>query len=109
MIEALAKGEMVVLDGTFHRKSTRQKMREWIAEAGAGYAIIRIKASEALVKERTSQKRKESDADYDVYLMLKQRSEPIAEPHLELISTNDNLDERLEKAMKYCERIKSKI
>ena len=101
MTEALAKGEIVVLDGTFHRKSTRQKMRDWIARAEVGYAIIRIKADEALVKERTSKKRKESDADYGVYLMLKQRSEPIAEPHLELISTNDNLEERLEKAINY--------
>lgn len=105
MLAALAKGEIIVLDGTFHQRKVRDKIKAAVAASGAGLAIIQVKAEETLVRERTSQKREESDADYAVYLKLKQQSEPIGGPHLELISTDENLEERMQKALQYLAEI----
>lgn len=94
-------GKIAVIDSTFYLKDIRDLVINRISELGIRYAIIHIKADEDLIKERTSQKRPDSDADFAVYLKLKELSEPLEEPHLVLTSTNENIDEMLEKALNY--------
>ena len=63
--------------------------------------FLEIQADEEIIRERVKKKREFSDADFDVYKRILQQNEPLTEPHLILQSTNDNIDEMLEKADVY--------
>ncbi|WPQ60436.1 ATP-binding protein [Chitinophaga sancti] len=100
MVAAIRAKKDIVLDATFYRDSLRQK---FILEAGPGsqIRIIEVTAAESLIKERLGQKRADSEADFHVYQQLKAQYEPIHDPHLTLVSTNNNISELLGTALKY--------
>jgi len=89
-----------VLDGTFYKDSIR---KQFIAEAGENTIIhfIEIKAAEALIRERLKQSRADSEADMKVYYIVKAQFESLEEKHLVLESTNDNISDMLEAAIRY--------
>jgi predicted kinase len=97
--EALRAGERVVVDGTFYRKELRAPYREIGKQAEASVYWLAIEAPEAVVKKRVSQKRDYSEADYVVYLKIKDAWEPLDQPHLALPSAP--LEEMLDKALRY--------
>lgn len=101
MVSALSNKEIVVLDSTFYQKRIRSLVIDTLSSLGIAYFTFHIQADEKLIKERTSKKRADSDADFEVYLKLKALFEPIEEAHLPLISTNENIDEMLEISMNY--------
>lgn len=96
MEEAVLTGKDIVLDGTFYREAIRSKF--------AGFTpvhFIEITTSPTLTEERLQQVRTDSEADIQVYHLLKQQWEPLEQPHLVLESTNDNITGMLQAATNY--------
>ena len=96
----LDAGEDIVLDGTFYLESLRQLITEILGE-DVEICYIEVIASEELIKKRTEVERQDSDADFQVYQELKQTYEPLKEPHLKLMSSDDNIDHMLSEAVDY--------
>jgi len=93
-------GADVVLDGTFYLESLRELIKENLKK-NTEIHYIEIVASEELIKKRTEETREDSDADFQVYMALKQAFEPMKEPHLRLISTDSNISQLMNEAMEY--------
>ena len=98
--EILKQKRNLVLDATFYKNDIRKKFTD---EAGldGGIKFIEVTADESLIRERLKTPRLYSDADFKVYKLIKEQWEPLYEPHLILISTNDNIAEMLFKAADY--------
>ena len=99
--EALDVGKDVVADATFSRQSFREQFERLSATQGTPLHIIVVKADEDTIRKRLSSPREFSEADFKVYEKLRDEFEEITVPHLELRSTDSNLDEMLRKAIKY--------
>lgn len=100
MKEAVMQKKDLVLDATFHKKD----IREMFVAAMKGkeeISFIEIQADEKIIKERLKKPRLYSEADFEVYKLIKQQNEPIDEAHLILKSTDENIDEMLQKASEY--------
>ena len=87
--EKLLNGKRnVIVDATFYTRRYRGMMVDTARETGTRHHIIRCTLPEELImsrlKERQGRGRSLSDADYDVYLKLKGKFEPIEGRHLEL-------------------------
>jgi predicted kinase len=98
MERAIKTSQNLVLDATFYKNETRQL---FIEKAKEDIFFIEIRADEALVKERLKKSRPFSEADLQVYQLIRQQWEPLRLPHLVLESTNDNIDVMLEKTFEY--------
>ena len=100
MKEVLKHNKNLVLDATFYNNDIRKK---FLGEAeGAGrICFIEVKAEESLIRERVQEKRVDSEADFEVYQKIKNQWEPLNEDHLILQSTDDNINEMLNKAAGY--------
>ncbi len=98
--EALADGQSVVLDATFHLWMFRRLVKDWAEKQGYPLRYIEIIADEATTRKRTHRHRPDSEADYEVYSQLKSEAEPLEEAHLRLKSAND-IDKMLQTALDY--------
>lgn len=98
MEKATAQNKNVVLDATFHKKSRRDLFSN---HANDAIHFIEIRADKEIIKERLEKPRPHSDADYRVHQKIKKEWEPLAEEHLQLHSTNNNIDQMLGVAIKY--------
>lgn len=99
--EFLKEKKTTVVDGTFYLDSMRQMFQAEVKQMGSDIYFIRVYANESLVRERLSKPRKYSEADFKVYLHIRDQFEEIRTPHLELESTNENLASMLDKAIAY--------
>jgi predicted kinase len=90
----------LVLDATFHKKDNRGMFVRAMKGKGE-ISFIEVQADENIIKERLKKPRLYSEADFEVYKLIKQQNEPIDEPHLILKSTNDNINEMIQKATDY--------
>jgi predicted kinase len=100
MKESVKQKKNVVLDATFHKKD----IREMFVSAMKGkeeISFIEVQADENIITQRLKKPRQYSEADFEVYKLIKQQNEPIDEPHLILKSTDDNIDEMLQRASEY--------
>lgn len=97
----LRAGKTVVLDATFHAAARRQKVTQFAAESGHAPHWIEVFAAEPILRARLAKERSDSDADYAVHEKIKQEFDPLTEHHLRLESTQSNLAEMLEKALRY--------
>ncbi len=100
----ILNGKSVVLDATFHLQQFRDMFISLSRSASCPIYLIKIETEEALAKKRVSKKRKDSEADFSVYRLLKQEFEEVEKPHLSLQSTDDNISEMLKQAKEYLER-----
>jgi predicted kinase len=91
----------VVLDATFYKNNLRLPFYKLAKQLNCSCTTIHINADETLIKERTSKIRQDSEADYSVYLKLKDHFEPISAPHLTLQSTDSNIDSLLSTALDF--------
>ncbi len=100
MKEVMSRGLSVVIDATFYKNDIRNR---FIAGAGGdeNLAVIEIKAGDALVRERVGKQRADSEADFEIYALIKSKWEPLDFPHLVLESTENNIGEMLNKAAAY--------
>jgi predicted kinase len=100
MQKAVKENKNVVLDATFYTNKIRKK---FIAEMKDSdhFIFIEVRAEESLIRERLRKPREDSDADFEVYKKIKKEWEPLYEKHLILHSTDDNIDDMLEKTAGY--------
>lgn len=100
MKESVKQKKNIVLDATFHKKN----IREMFVAAMKGkeeISFIEVQADENIIRQRLKKPRQYSEADFEVYKLIRQQNEPIDVPHLILKSTDDNIDEMLQKASEY--------
>ncbi|MDT7830058.1 ATP-binding protein [Pricia sp. S334] len=98
MQETNAQERNLVLDATFHKKSTRQLFTK---TARGKTHFIEVCADEAIIKDRLKKSRPDSDADYQIHQLIKQQWEALEAPHLTLKSTNENIEALLQRALEY--------
>ncbi|HTR31542.1 MAG TPA: ATP-binding protein [Puia sp.] len=98
MRQAITRHRDLVLDATFYKNDIRKK---FIDAAGGDVVLIEIKAAEEVIKERLKQQRADSEADFEIYQLLKNLWEPLHGHRLILISSNHNIDEMLHEAAGY--------
>jgi predicted kinase len=101
MVRAIPDKKPIVLDGTFHKEQVRNKFEEAAKENNEKLIYIEVTAPEQTIKERLKKTRKNSEADFDVYLKLRNTIAPLDNDHLVLVSTHDNIEEMLDKALHY--------
>jgi predicted kinase len=93
----------VVLDATFFLKETRNKVEELCQKYGTKLIPILVEAEENIIGERLSKPRRDSEADFQVYRQIKESFDPLSGSYLSLLSTNDNIEEIIGKAIHYIE------
>ncbi|MGH1478056.1 MAG: AAA family ATPase [Geminicoccales bacterium] len=85
---SLLKGRDVVLDAAFNKETNRKKAASLAKALEADFEIVEVTSSEETIRDRLRHREgDESEADWQVYQLLKQRFERIDEPHI--IVTND--------------------
>jgi len=102
--ELLIKGEDVVMDGTFYLQFMRDMAISMAKTLFFEVFIILVEAEDTLIGQRLSMPREDSEADLAVHYQIKREFAPLSEPHLLIHSTNDNLEDNLEKAMNFLEK-----
>ena len=100
MKEAAHQNRSIVLDATFHKNATRNTFVKELNQKG-GIDFIEVVADENITRERLTKERKFSEANFEIYELIRQQNEPLDAPHLILKSTNNNIDEMLQKATNY--------
>ena len=100
MKEAVNQNRKVVLDATFHTDHSRKPFVQEMERKGGIY-FIEVQAKENTVRERLKKERPYSEADYEVYKFISQRWEPLKDSHLLLESTDENIDNMLQRAADY--------
>lgn len=98
MREVVEKEKDVVLDATFYKNKIREP---FINNRNGKIVFIEVWAEDQIIQERLKKTRPFSEADLNVYQLLKRQWEPLKEPHLLLESTNNNIDAMLKKAVTY--------
>ena len=97
---AVSQNMRLVLDATFYKSETRETfIREM--EGKGDIFFIEVMANEDLIRERLKKERPYSEADFNVYKLIRQHWEPMTEPHLVLESTDENIDNMLQRAGQY--------
>lgn len=100
-LETLSSGQSVVVDATFYLKRFRKEFVTGITGLGIYPRIICIRAKEQTVRERMQIKRSDSEADFEVYKLVRDIFEPVAENKLVLNTDSDSIEECVEKALNY--------
>lgn len=101
MGDAVRDKRNVVIDATFYKENIRSLFKEKATELHGPLYFIEIKAPEEIIKERVSKKRIGSEADFGVYLKIKEEFEPLKEDHLVLYSDHEALSEMLDTTLAY--------
>ena len=100
-MQAAEHGKEVVLDATFYTNELREKFIKAVQRTTHVF-LIEVFADEDLIKERLANPREDSDADFEVYKMLKSKWETFGEDHhLVLQSNNTNITDMLERTADY--------
>lgn len=98
---ALFDHKPVLVDATFYKQELRIPFYALAQKNNIPLYIFYITADEALIKERTSVTRTDSEADFSVYVKLKNLFEPITLPYKTLVSDKNNIDTLLTNALTY--------
>lgn len=105
--EVVLTGKDVVIDGTFYLAKMIDLFRSLSSSTMTSIIFISVVAEEELIRERLSEVRNDSEADYDVYRKIKEEAEPLEIAHLTLQSGRDNIEEMLSAAKQYIHRFKN--
>ncbi|MCR6641813.1 MAG: ATP-binding protein [Sporocytophaga sp.] len=97
----LSEKKDVILDATFFKDRLRKSFCKVCIQHKTTCRIIIISASEEDIRQRTSHKRTFSDADYSVYLKMKDQFEMPETEFLELNSSKIDINLMLNKAVAY--------
>jgi predicted kinase len=93
----------VVLDATFYKNDTRNRLLKEIKDK-AKITLIEIRAAEDIIRQRLQKERPFSEADFGIYKLIQQQWEPLNAPHLILSSTDYNINDMLQKAMDHLQK-----
>lgn len=99
----LKEGKTVVIDATFFKEAMINIFLELARTHLVPINFIKVEANEALIQARLSKPRKDSEANYDVYLKIREQFDEIKVPCLNLQSESDNVDQMLTVAIDYIE------
>ena len=97
----LEKGKGVVLDGTFYREALREPCRELAEEYNMTLKWVQVLASESVIRDRVTGPRAYSEADFGVYLKIKEQFEALDEHALKLSSDTMQLATMIDRTLKY--------
>lgn len=89
--------ETVILDATFNQAETREMVKAQAQALHEPLYFIYLKADDAIIYERVSKERPDSEADFRVYQKLKAERDPFEEDHLELDSGRDTVNNMIAK------------
>lgn len=98
---ALARNQDVLLDATFSQIKHLQEARKLVESSDTNFYLIEMTADEDTIIQRVSQSRKYSEADVDVYELIKNQYDAIPFEHLRLDSSKKNTEELLNQAKAY--------
>jgi predicted kinase len=101
MLDLIDKEKDVVLDASFYTNKIREP---FLNCRKTTLAIIEVWADENIIKLRLEKTRPYSEADFEVYQLLKQQWEPLEQPHL--ILESGDIDNMLSRAVKYLQDVK---
>ena len=93
--EAAGSKDTVVVDGTFRKKHYRDMFKKEAGRLGQRVVFVEMKARDETVKDRMKNDRQYSEADYDVYLMIRDKFEEMKEEHPVIWSDNLGTDEMI--------------
>jgi len=96
MQQAIRQEKNFVVDATFYKNDIRKR---FIDDAKGHVVIIEIAAEEEVIRERLKEKRADSEADFDVYKLIKEQWEPVQGSRLILRSSDNNIEDMLHKAV----------
>ena len=105
--ELLTSGVPVLFDATNLVESSRRHLYRLSRDSGANIALIHMHASDVVVRRRLQVRQRgretgdNSDADWEVYLKLRETKEPIRRPHLVLDTSNEAISTSVERALKW--------
>jgi predicted kinase len=99
-LESVNAHRDVVVDGTFYAKAMVDIFAKMAKDFRKVY-FIKVVADEGLIKSRLDKPRNDSEADFDVYLKIKEQFQDLEVSHLTLRSTNDNLEEMIIKGLDF--------
>lgn len=86
--KSLREGKNVILDATFYKNEFRRMMEETAMRAGTEVYVFVCEIGESETRKRIGQRKTgPSDADFGVYLKLKETFEPIMGRHLRIDSS----------------------
>ena len=101
MYDQARSRKSLVIDGTFYRQDIRSHFKKLADDLHVDLRWIEVKAEESLIQKRVDENRPHSDADFEIYKLIKKQYAPFTAPRLSLQSSNDNVDEMLKEAMNY--------
>lgn len=86
----LADGRTVVLDGTYRRRTYRDRARELAAELDTGFDLVNVQCDESVVERRIAERENDaSEADVEVYRQYRDSFEPFVGDHLSIDNSSD--------------------
>jgi predicted kinase len=91
----------VVVDATFYHPAMRDIFLTIAQLRNIDICFIQITAKESLIEERLKKPREDSEADFQVYKNIRDQLQQMTNPHLNLESTNDNIESMLDEAIAY--------
>ena len=101
--KALQSGKNVIVDATFYQKKVRDRFLELAKKLGNESYVVRCTLHESQIKKRVEMRKKgkcESDADFGVYLKIKEKFEKIDHEYLE-INSMEPVKKRLKDIVEY--------
>lgn len=101
MEDKIKAGRSVVLDATFSKEKWRNAFRKRALQLHKMIHFIAINAAEEVIRQRLSRPRKYSEADFKVYLRVKNGFETMHDYHLTLQSDRSTVAEMLAQALVY--------
>jgi predicted kinase len=100
-LQALRRHQHVIIDASFSRKKYRQMARESAASQKVALHFVEMTAREEDIRQRVSQSRKYTEADFDIYRKMKENFERLDEAHLQLNSSEKNIDQLIQVSRNY--------
>lgn len=101
MLREVELHNAVILDGTFHRRSTRKRFKRMAASRRYPVYFIEMNADPSVVRERMRTPRADSEADFTVYRRIRAEYEPLERSHLTLHSDRADVGKMVERAKEY--------
>jgi len=99
--EALLRRETVVVDSTFYKEMIREPFHVLAADCGVSLYWVEVQASEQILRQRLSQPRPDSDADFQVYQNIRDQFEPLPDDRLILNSEMETPESAVIKIQKH--------
>jgi predicted kinase len=97
----LLDGQSAVVDSTFYRADIRAPFEALARSCGVAFFWVEMRADENSIRERVEAPRPDSEADFSVYLALRDQNEPIEASHLVLWSDQMTLDDQVDSIHHY--------